>query len=114
MTMASLGHTQYRWIALIQLSDLAGAYGVSFVVMFVAACAGADVALRRAAGTGPPLQWLAASATVPLAAAAGRGRAGRRVLYGHVRIDGNSTRAGPRIALIQGSIDIEMQRRSRA
>ena len=38
MTMASLGHTQYRWIELIQMSDLAGAFGVSFLVMFVAAC----------------------------------------------------------------------------
>ncbi|MBN2580154.1 MAG: apolipoprotein N-acyltransferase [Pirellulales bacterium] len=38
MTMASLGHTQYRWVMLIQISDLAGAYGVSFLVMFVAAC----------------------------------------------------------------------------
>lgn len=37
-TMASLGHTQYRWIELIQISDLAGAYGVSFLVMMVAAC----------------------------------------------------------------------------
>ena len=50
MTMASLGHTQYRWIGLIQLSDLAGAYGVSFVVMLVAAAvAGADASLRWAA-----------------------------------------------------------------
>lgn len=27
-----LGHTQYRWLELIQLSDILGAYGVSFVV----------------------------------------------------------------------------------
>ena len=27
-----LGHTQYRWIELIQISDLVGAYGVSFLV----------------------------------------------------------------------------------
>ena len=40
MTMASLGHTQYRWIEVIQISDLAGAFGVSFLVMFVAACLG--------------------------------------------------------------------------
>jgi apolipoprotein N-acyltransferase len=38
MTMASLGHTQYHWTMLIQISDLAGAYGVSFLIMFVAAC----------------------------------------------------------------------------
>ena len=36
--LAALAHTQYRWIDLIQISDLTGAYGVSFVVMFVAAC----------------------------------------------------------------------------
>ena len=40
MTMASLGHSQYRWVQLIQVSDLAGAFGVSFLVMFVAACLG--------------------------------------------------------------------------
>jgi apolipoprotein N-acyltransferase len=39
VTMASLGHTQYRWSELIQISDLAGAYGVGFLVMLVAACA---------------------------------------------------------------------------
>jgi apolipoprotein N-acyltransferase len=33
-----LGHTQYRWIELIQISDLVGAYGVSFVVALGAAC----------------------------------------------------------------------------
>ena len=38
MTMASLAHTQYGWVQLIQISDLAGAYGVSFLVMFTAAC----------------------------------------------------------------------------
>ena len=31
------------------------------------------------------------------------------LLYGHLRIERNSTKAGPRIALIQGSIDTEMR-----
>ena len=35
-----LGHTQYRWIELIQVSDLVGAYGVSFLVAGIAACLG--------------------------------------------------------------------------
>ena len=39
-TMGSLAHTQIRWLALIQLSDLFGEYGVDFVIMFVAACLG--------------------------------------------------------------------------
>ena len=38
MTMGCLEHTQYRWTALIQISDLTGCYGVTFLVMFVAAC----------------------------------------------------------------------------
>ena len=37
ITMGALGHTQYRWLEVIQISDLVGAYGVGFVVMFVAA-----------------------------------------------------------------------------
>ena len=69
MSMACLGHTQYRWIELIQVSDLAGAYGVSFVVMFVAAVAGEDVPLRQiAAGHFWPL---APGRWPSLAAAAG-------------------------------------------
>ena len=36
--MASLAHTQVHWIALIQISDLVGEYGVDFVMMLVAAC----------------------------------------------------------------------------
>jgi len=36
---ALLGHTQYQWLSLIQISDLFGAYGVSFVMMICAAAA---------------------------------------------------------------------------
>jgi apolipoprotein N-acyltransferase len=36
--VALLGHTQAEFPALIQIADLGGAYAVSFVVMFVAAC----------------------------------------------------------------------------
>jgi len=37
-TMASLSHTQYRWISLIQIADLGGAYAVSWIVMFETSC----------------------------------------------------------------------------
>ena len=38
MTMGCLEHTQYRWTSLIQISDVTGSYGVTFLMMFVAAC----------------------------------------------------------------------------
>ena len=86
MSMASLGHTQYRWIDLIQLSDLAGAYGVSFVVMFVAASLARMIPVPSA--NAPPLQWGgAASGCDPLAAPAGRGHVGRRADLWAVRMD---------------------------
>src|SRR5258708_38233255 len=34
-----LAHSQYRWIELIQVSDLVGSYGVSFLIALVAGCA---------------------------------------------------------------------------
>ncbi len=36
--MASLHHAHYRWLTLIQIADLAGGYGLSFVIVLAAAC----------------------------------------------------------------------------
>lgn len=36
--MGALAHTQYRWLQLIQISDLGGAYAVTFLLMLAAAC----------------------------------------------------------------------------
>ena len=111
MSMACLGHTQYRWIELIQVSDLAGAYGVSFVVMFVAASLARMLPITASSANAPPLQW--------------RGVFGEslRVLgrscppppclppccsTDTIASRANSSIAGPRIALIQGSIDVEL------
>jgi apolipoprotein N-acyltransferase len=91
-TLASLGHTQYRWIGLIQISDLTGAYGVSFVVMFAAAC----LARMFACDEAPAARW----PLVPLAVVLGS------VLgYGHLRTSIPPLEPQARFALIQGSID---------
>ena len=97
-TMASLGHTQYRWIELIQLSDLAGAYGVGFVVMTVAACLGRTIRSDQT----PAARWPLLPLVAVLAAT---------VIYGKVRIsesrsDGDSGKI--RVLLIQGSIDTRL------
>ena len=92
-TVASLGHTQYRWIELIQLGDLAGAYGVGFVVMFVAACLGRMVAPGGKSWAYWPL--------VPAVALVGAA-----VFYGHLRVSREEGKPEARIALIQGSIDV--------
>ena len=110
MSMACLGHTQYRWIELIQVSDLAGAYGVSFVVMFVAASLARIIPCQRSSENAAPFQWKSPRQILinlwPLLAAAAVLIA--VLLYGHYRIATNSSLAGPRIALIQGSIDAEL------
>lgn len=94
-SMAALGHTQYRWIELIQISDLAGAYAVDFLVMLVAACLARIIPLegQRTA------VWPAVPAILILAAVLG---------YGHMRISQGQVPSDEplkRIALIQGSID---------
>src|SRR5205085_8708129 len=38
-TMASLSQAHYRWPMLLQIADLAGGYGLSFVIVLAAACA---------------------------------------------------------------------------
>ncbi len=95
-TMASLGHTQYRWIELIQVSDLAGGYGVSFVVMFVAACLARIVPCDGRRATAWPVLPAAAVLAAVLA-------------YGYAQSSPSSPQPTARIALIQGSIDIELK-----
>ncbi|HEX5442281.1 MAG TPA: apolipoprotein N-acyltransferase, partial [Pirellulales bacterium] len=94
--MAALGHSQYRWLALIQCSDLAGGYAVSFLVMFVAACLASTLPDDNRRWRAWPLLPLG----LMLAAALG---------YGHYRLGQPAGRQGPTIALIQGSIDTELK-----
>ena len=95
MTMGCLEHSQYRRTMLIQISDLTGCYGVTFLMMFVAACLARMVPCdgRR---------W----AIWPIAPAAGLVAA--VLIYGHFRTANVETDPGLKIALIQGNIDIEL------
>ena len=101
-TMASLGHTQYKWIGLIQISDLAGAYGVGFVVMFVAAC----IARMLPHGDETPVVWWPLLPGAVLMAAT--------LTYGYFRLSDSAApnhkeKPVARIALIQGCIDTEVK-----
>ncbi len=95
-TMASLGHAIYRWTAMIQTADLAGAYAVGFVVMFLAACSGRQIRLpedeRR------PL-WPAVAGLLMLVAA---------LAYGYGRTAQAKEEPVLRVALIQGSTDVTL------
>jgi apolipoprotein N-acyltransferase len=94
--MAALGNSQYRWIALIQIADLGGNYAVGFVVVFVAACLArmAPSQHRRLA------LWPLAPLALMLGVVLG---------YGVMRQSDGAGRPGPRIALLQGSVDTELK-----
>ena len=96
LSTALLGHTQIHWTSIIQISDLAGAYAVSFLMMFVAACAWKAIASRGK--TGQVLAFNALGFAAFFAAFA----------YGQWRIskeEPSQSENGLRVALIQGSID---------
>jgi len=94
--MACVGYTQSRWLEVIQISDLAGGYAVTFLVMFVAACLAQMWPLegRRVA----PWPLLAASAAMAAV-----------LLYGQQRINATASLPVPTVLLVQGSIDTEMK-----
>ncbi len=124
-SMGSLAHTQYRRLALIQVSDLGGEYVVDFIMMLVATCLARMIPLKEDAQTkttrdqqrpprnvacgSPSLRlfpfphlflsaWPLALAAAVVAAALG---------YGMLRTAGQYTAPGGRVALIQGSIDVD-------
>ena len=97
-SLALLGHTQDRWLTLIQIADLWGAYGVSFVVMLVAACLEQAAPCQGRRWAWKPLM------IVPVVLAG-------VLAYGHWRLATGPTADpdGPvvRVALIQGAIDTQ-------
>lgn len=98
-SMSLLGHSQLPWTTVIQLADLFGAYGVSFLMMAVAACMERLLPQsgRRGIYLGPVLA-MGALMTASLA-------------YGHFRLSQlEQPVAGERtlrVALIQGSFDTQ-------
>jgi len=95
-SMGLIGHTLYRQTILLQISDLGGAYAVSFVVIFVAACLARMIPLER----GGRIAWwpLAPAAAILLAT----------LSYGYIRM-GQPPEGEPvaRVGLIQGAIDTQ-------
>jgi len=104
-----LGHSQYRWLEMIQISDLVGAYGVSFAIVTTSAALalmvphGWMIRLRLAhPSTGPVTasgltlnQLIQVGSAVALFVAV--------LGYGYVRRAQANFQPGPRIALIQGN-----------
>jgi len=103
MTMASLGHTQYRWITLIQISDLVGALGVGFVVMMVAACIGRMLPCDERPKAWWPLLPAAAVMTIVI------GYGCWSIMDGEIVNLESDDRPDARVALIQGCIDSKLK-----
>jgi len=125
-TMASLAHTQYRWLSLIQVADLVGTYGVGWVMIFVSGClylAAQRMAEFHRAGayqrsnevssdaiSAKKLTRYVLAAGRPLMAAGVV--VGAVVVYGHYRLVVHAATpqtSTVRVALIQGSQDIRLE-----
>lgn len=99
-----LSHSLAGVLPLIQISDLVGAYGVSFVIAAVNGAL-ADLVLARLkppaeAGWGPPPvsysrrpRLSIAAAVIPLTAA---------LAYGAFQLSRDTTKPGPKVAILQG------------
>jgi apolipoprotein N-acyltransferase len=106
---ALLGYSQYRWLTVVQIADLTGVYGVSFLIVLVNATA-AEILLRvwrrpaasRSDGTPDVVPWPSLALTLCLV--------GLALLYGAFRlktpISSPSSQAQTlSIGLVQANID---------
>ncbi|HJZ91269.1 MAG TPA: apolipoprotein N-acyltransferase [Gemmataceae bacterium] len=98
-----LGHTQHDWIALIQSADLAGVYGLTFLVAMVNAVVW--TAIERSSiirvrlhlpQTAPSFPAVGALIAAALMVAT--------IIYGYDRLNHEPFERGPRLALIQGNL----------
>jgi apolipoprotein N-acyltransferase len=97
-SMGMVAHTQVEWTRLIQISDLLGAYGVSFVVLLVAA----SLARILPVNNEPRAVWPLVPLSVVLATTLG---------YGHWRMATAPTPATTplKVALIQRVVDTKFE-----
>lgn len=105
-TMGALSHTQIRWPAVIQGADVIGDYGISGLVMLVAACFSRMIPWPpNGAGAVVDADRGKRLAIWPLLVAVAA--VGGAVGYGSWRMSSAPQRPGPTVALVQGSIDAE-------
>ena len=109
-----LGHSQYRWVELIQVSDLVGSYGVSFIVALANAALVMMVPLsffqKMGLVTGDSGEQQIVSSKRPwLIAATCVGVLAGALTYGYARRGAADFRKGPRVALIQGNFTSEVK-----
>ncbi len=104
-----LGHSQYRWLELIQISDVVGAYGVSFVIVMSAAALTLLVPhswlirLRLVLPSTGPITASGLSLSELIQVTLAFGVFAFTLGYGYVRRAQADFQPGPRIALIQGN-----------
>jgi len=103
-----LAHSQYRCVPLIQVADLTGQYGLSLVVAMVNGLAidavGAIVA--RPAGLAGSWRRLAVGASACAVCI------GALLAYGLFRLGQDTTRPGPKIAVVQQAFPISLYAKS--
>ncbi len=110
-----LAHTQYQWIEIIQISDLVGAYGVSFLIAMTSACLAGLVPVSffvklrlLAADQQANDEKSIATGTTQLKTAVVCLTIFSAVLgYGFLRRSQAEFKEGPRVALVQGNFDSE-------
>lgn len=95
-SMGLLGHTQWHWPQMIQIADFGGAYAVSFALMFVGACLARMLPCEDQ-------RWAVWPVFPAIVLVIGV------LVYGHFAIDATRPLPGPKVALIQGSIDTTMK-----
>ncbi len=113
--LGSLAHTQIRFLEIIQLADIVGEYGVTFLIMLVSACLTLALSHNRQRHTRPRLRHVALYLILGSLAIGSAFVHGALFLQLEI-VSSRSASRMPRIALIQGNThadwknDIEKQR----
>ena len=100
---ASLGYSQYKFLHIIQISDITGVYGVSFLIVAVNAALFSLFLLRKESVLRNRTRIISISSVVFLFALS--------LCYGYYRLsrDYNSTDRGVKIAVLQGNIPQDLK-----
>jgi apolipoprotein N-acyltransferase len=101
-----LAHTQYRYLPIVQVADVTGVYGITFLIALVNGCL-ADIILECGVGntesgtSGRRRILISCAVAVALVAAA--------LGYGWCRMRALRPEPGPKVALVQGNVPQDLK-----
>ena len=93
-----IGHTQYKYLSIIQIADITGVYGISFLIILINAAITDLIVFIKSGQKYKQMSFFLLTAVYPIAMVS------IVMFYGILCLKNNNYKEGPNVSVVQGNI----------